>query len=119
MHPISSSVTRLAFYMLLVLAPVAAARCPEPNPSWIVEDDRIDGVVSIEGRPLKHARIELSSPTSHYGAVTDGTGAFLIQNVGIGTYSFTVHGWGKAYIEVRGWQRGGINRPVLLFNSTR
>jgi len=58
-----------------------AARCPEPNPSWVVDDDRIDGVVSVEGQPLKHEKIQLSSSTSHYSAVTDGKGAFLIPNV--------------------------------------
>lgn len=105
--------------LLLVLASVAAAGCPEPNPSWVVDDDRIDGVVRVEGRPLKQAKIQLSSPTAHYSAVTDAEGAFLIPNVALGSYSFVVKGWGEAHIEVKGWHSGGINRPVLLFNSIK
>jgi len=105
---------------MLGLASVAAARCPEPNPSWVV-DDRINGVISVDGRPLKEAKIRLSSstPTQHYTAVTDGEGAFLIPNVVVGRYSFVVKGWGEAHVQVKGWHRGGINRPVLLFDSIK
>jgi hypothetical protein len=117
----SSPVTNMKFVscLLLLLASVAAAQCPEPNPLWVVDDDRIDGVVSLEGRPLKQAKIHLSSPTAHYSAVTDGEGAFLIPNVVLGSYSFVVKGWGEAHIQIKGWHRGGINRPVLLFNSIK
>ena len=114
-------VTSLRFVsclLLVVLTSVAAARCPEPNPSWIVDDDRINGVISVDGRPLKEAKIKLSS-TAHYTAVTDGEGAFLIPNVAVGSYSFVVKGWGEAHLQVRDWHRGGINRPVLLFNSIK
>jgi hypothetical protein len=104
---------------LLVLTSVAAARCPELNPSWVVDDDRIAGVVSVDGRPLKEAKIQLSSPTAHHTAVTDGEGAFLISNVADGSYSFVVKGWGEAHLQVKGWHRGGINRPALLFNSIK
>src|SRR5437763_17125118 len=87
---------------LLIVASVAAGRCPEPNPSWIVDDDRIDAVVSVEGRPLQQAKIQLSSPTAHYSAVTDVEGAFLIPNVTIGSYSFVLKGWGEAHLQVSG-----------------
>jgi hypothetical protein len=121
MSPPLSPVTNMKFVssLLLVLASVAAARCPEPNRSWVVEDDGINGVVSVEGRPLKQANIQLSSSTADYSAVTDAEGAFLIPNVALGSYSFVVKGWGEAHIEVKGWHRGGINRPVLLFNSIK
>ena len=105
--------------LLLVLASFAAAQCPDPNPSWVVEDDTIHGVVLVERRPLKQAKIQLSSPTAHYSSVTDEEGTFLIPNVALGSYSFVVKGWGKAHIQIKGWHRGGINRPVLLFNSIR
>ena len=51
----SSLVTSLRFVscLLLVLTSVAAARCPEPNPLWVVDNDRINGVISVDGRPLK------------------------------------------------------------------
>ena len=104
--------------LILVLASVAAA-CPEPNPSWVVDDDGIDGVVSVEGRPLKQAKIQLSSPTAHYSAVTDAEGAFLIPNLALGSYSFVVKGWGEAHIQIKGWHRGAINRPMLLCNSIK
>ena len=101
----------------LVLASAAAAQCPDPNPSWVVDDDRIDGVVSVEGQPLKHVDIQLASSTTRYSAVTDAEGAFLIPNVALGNYLFVVKGWGEAHMQIKGWHRGGINRPVLLFNS--
>jgi len=105
--------------LLLVLTYVAAARCPELNPSWVVDDDRIAGAISVEGRPLTKAKIQLSSPNAHYIAVTDGQGVFLIPNVAVGSYSFVVKGWGKAHLQVKGWHRGGINSPALLFNSIK
>ena len=105
--------------LLLALASVAAARCPEPNPSWVVDDDRVDGVVSVEGRPLNRAKVELSSPTKNYSVVTDAEGAFLIPHVALGSYSFVVKGWGEAHLQVKGWHRGRINRPVLLFNTIK
>jgi hypothetical protein len=123
MAPESLSVTSLRFgsCLLLVLTSVAAARCPETNPLWVVDNDRINGVMSVDGRPLKKAKIKLSSSTStaHYAAVTDGEGAFLIPNVAVGSYSFVVKGWGEAHLQVKGWHRGGINRPVLLFKSIK
>ena len=88
--------------VLLLLASVGAAQCPEPNPAWVVDDDRVEGIVSVEGRPMKHAKIQLSSPTVHYSAVTDAKGAFLIPNVAFGSYSFVVKGWGEAHIQIRG-----------------
>jgi hypothetical protein len=102
---------------LLLLTSFAAAHCPEP--SWVVDDDRIGGVVLKEGQPLKHAMVQLSSPVQEYSAITDEKGAFLIRGVAVGKYSFAVKGWGEAHLEVRGWHRGAINRPVLLFSSTR
>jgi hypothetical protein len=94
----------------------AAMRCPD-NPSWIVDDDRIDAVVSVKGRPLKHAEVRLSSSNQEYRAITDRGGAFLIPNVAVGSYSFRVQGWGEAHLEVKGWHRRAINRPVLFFSS--
>jgi hypothetical protein len=110
---------RFVSCLLFVLTSVAAARCPKLNPSWVVDDDRIAGVISVDGRPLKEAKIQLSSPTAHYIAVTDGEGVFLIPNVAVGRYSFVVKGWGEAHLQVKGWHRGGINRPALLFNSIK
>jgi hypothetical protein len=106
-----------SLFLLILLASVAAARCPPPVPSWVVDDDRIDAVVSVEGLPLKQATIQLFSPNAHYSAVTDSKGAFLISNVAVGNYSFVIKEWGEAHLQVRGWRRGGINRPVLLLNS--
>ncbi|MBV9147657.1 MAG: carboxypeptidase regulatory-like domain-containing protein [Acidobacteria bacterium] len=109
---------KFVFGLILTLTfSAAAARCPEPNPSWVVDDDRIDGIVSIEGRPLKRANIQLSSAARTYRAVTDAKGAFLIPSVAVGSYTFVAHGWGKAHLEIKGWHRGAINRPVLSFNS--
>ena len=103
----------------LVLGSAAAAQCPDLNPSWVVDNDRIDGVVSVEGQPLKHVNIRLASSTARYSAVTDADGTFLIPNVPLGNYLFLVKGWGKAHIQIKGWHRGGINRPVLLFNLAK
>jgi hypothetical protein len=33
-----------------------------------------------------------------------------------GKYSVTVKGWGERQLEVKGWQRGKINRPGLFFS---
>jgi hypothetical protein len=106
---------KIVSLLLLISAPFATTRCPIS--SWSVEDDRIDGIVAVEGRPLKHVRVQLSSSVQKYSAVTDSVGRFLIPNVPVGGYAFTVRGWGKAHLEVKGWHRGGINRPVLYFNS--
>ena len=103
--------------IILLLLTSTAAHCPDP--SWIVDDDRIDGVVSKEGQPLKHARVQLSSPMHEYHTMTDDKGEFLIEGVAVGKYLFVVKGWGKAHLDVRGWHRGAINRPVLLFNTIR
>ena len=110
---------RFVSCLLLVLTSVAAARCPELNPSWVVDDDRIAGVISVDGRPLKKAKIQLSSPARTLHCCYDGEGVFLIPNVADGSYSFVVKGWGKAHLQVKGWHRGGINRPALLFNSIK
>ena len=102
--------------LCFILMYFAAVRCAEPNPAWIVDDDRIDGVLSVEGRPLEHAEVKLSSSSQQYRAMTDTRGAFLIPNVAVGSYSFRVQGWGEAHLEVKGWHRGAINRPVLFFS---
>jgi len=102
---------------LLLLTSFAAASCPEP--SWVVDDDRIAGVVSKEGQPVKLATVQLSSSSEEYSVITDEKGAFLIPSVAVGKYSFAVKGWGEAHLEVRGWHRGTINRPVLLFSSMK
>jgi hypothetical protein len=101
--------------VLLLLAPFAAAQC-EKN-SWIIEDDGIAGVVSKEGKPVKHATVHLSSPDHEYSVVTDNDGRFSIWPVPVGKYSFAVKGWGEGELEVQGWRRGGINRPALLFSK--
>ena len=101
--------------VFLLLASLAAGQC-EKN-SWIVEDDRIAGVVSKEGKPVKHATVRLSSPDHEYSAVTDSDGSFLIWPVPVGKYSFAVKGWGEGELQVDGWHRGGINRPALLFSK--
>ena len=103
----------------LVLASAAATHCPDLNPSWVVDDDRINGVVSVEGQTLKHVNIQVTSAIASYSAGTDAEGAFLIPNVALGNYLFVVKGWGEAHIQIKGWHRGGINRPVLLFNSAK
>ena len=101
--------------LLLLLASLAAAQC-EKN-SWIVEDDEIVGVVSKEGKPVKHATVRLSSTDQEYRAVTDSDGWFKIWHVPVGKYSFAVKGWGEGELQVQGWHRGGINRPALLFSK--
>jgi hypothetical protein len=55
---------------LLLLSTFAAAQCDKAD--WIIEDDGIAGVVSREGKPLKHATVHLSSSDREYNAVTDG-----------------------------------------------
>jgi hypothetical protein len=74
--------------VLLLLTSFAATHCAEP--SWVVEDDRIDGLVSKEGQALTHAMVQLSSPPQEYSAITDEKGAFLIRGVAVGKYSFAV-----------------------------
>ena len=101
--------------VLLLLASLAAAQC-ERN-TWIVEDDGIAGIVSKEGKPVKHAAVRLSSPDHKYSAVTDSDGSFLVWPVPVGKYSFAVKGWGEGELQVLGWHRGGINRPTLLFSK--
>ena len=102
--------------LLLLLTSLIAARCPEP--SWVVDDDRIFAIVSREGQPVKHAMVQLASPDQRYNATTDENGRFLIPAVAVGKYTLVVKGWGEALLEVRGWKRGAINRPVLLLSST-
>jgi hypothetical protein len=102
---------------MLLLLSFTGVHCPDP--SWIVDDDRIDGIVEREGQPLKHARVQLSSSVQEYHAITDEKGAFLIRDVAVGKYSFVIKGWGEAQLDIRGWHRGAINRPVLLFLSMR
>jgi hypothetical protein len=51
-----------------------------------------------------------------YKAVTDVEGRFSIWPVPAGKYSFAIKGWGEHQLEVKGWQRGKINRPVLFFS---
>jgi hypothetical protein len=113
----SGMAAKIVWLLLFISAPFAATQCP--NSSWVVEDDRIDGIVAVEGRSLKHVKVQLSSSVQKYSAVTDSVGRFLIPRVPVGSYAFTVKGWGKAHLDVKGWHRGGINRPVLYFNSVR
>lgn len=105
----------MSLAVLLLLALLAAPQCD--NNSWIVEDDGIAGVVSNEGKPVKHATVHLSSSDHEYRAVTDKDGRFSIWPVPVGKYSFAVKGWGESELEVHGWHRGGINRPGLLFSK--
>jgi hypothetical protein len=102
---------KLAF--LLLLTSLAAAQCEKT--SWVVDDDGIAGVVSKEGKALKHAKVQLSAPDREYSAITDDEGMFSIWPVALGKYSFAVKGWGEGQLEVQGWHRGGINRPGLHF----
>jgi hypothetical protein len=100
--------------VLLLLSSFAAAQCDKA--AWTIEDDGIAGVVSREGKPLKHATVHLSSSDREYNAVTDVEGRFSIWPVPAGKYSFAVKGWGERQLEVTGWQRGKINRPGLFFS---
>ena len=99
--------------ILLLLSSFAAAQCNKT--AWVVEDDGIAGVVSNEGRPVKHARVQLLSADRKYNAVTDGEGRFSISPVPAGEYSFAVKGWGEHRMEVKSSRRGRINRPNLAF----
>ena len=100
--------------VLLLLSSFAAAQCD--NAAWVIEDDGIAGVVSKEGKPVNHAKVQLSSSDREYNAVTDGEGRFSIWPVPVGRYSFAVKGWGERRLEVKSWQRGKINHPGLLFS---
>jgi len=100
--------------VLLLLSSFAAAQCDKA--AWIIEDDGIAGVVSREGKPVKRATVHLSSSDREYNAVTNGEGRFSIWPVPAGKYSFAVKGWGERQLEVKGWQRGKINRPGLFFS---
>jgi hypothetical protein len=71
---------------------LAAAQCEKA--SWVVDDDGVAGVVSREGKPLKHAKVRLFSAEREYSAITDDKGWFSIWPVALGQYSFTVKGWG-------------------------
>jgi len=75
----------------------------------------VSGIVSKEGKPVKHAKVHLASSEHEYNAIRDGDGRFSIWPVPLGKYSFAVKGWGEAELEVKGWHRGKINRPALLF----
>lgn len=108
---------KLAALLLLICESLAAAQCPKP--SWVIDDDRVDGIIAVQGRPAKHAQVRLSSPVRDYTAITDSAGRFLIPKVPVGGYVLSVKGWGKAHLDIKGWHRGGINRPVLQFNSIR
>jgi hypothetical protein len=99
--------------VLLLVASLATAQCEKA--SWMIDDDGIAGVVSNEGKPLKHARVHLSAPDREYNAITDNKGVFSIWPVALGRYSFAVDGWGHGQLEVRGWHRGGANQPGLDF----
>jgi Carboxypeptidase regulatory-like domain len=101
--------------ILLLLSSFAAAQCDDG--AWIIADDGIAGVVSKEGKPVKHATVHLSSSDREFSAVTDGEGRFSIWPVPVGKYSFAVKGWGERHLEVKGWQRGKINRAGLLFSK--
>jgi hypothetical protein len=100
--------------VLLLLTSFAAAQCERTT--WVVEDDGVAGIVSKEGKPVKHATVRLSSPDRQYSAVTDSDGKFSIWPVLLGKYSLAVKGWGEGQVEVQGWHRGKINRPGLLFS---
>lgn len=99
--------------VLLLLSSLAAAQCDKA--AWTIEDDGITGVVSKEGKPVKHAKVHLSSSDREYNAVTDDEGRFSIWPVAAGKYSFAVRGWGERQLEVKSWNRGKINRPGLSF----
>ena len=99
--------------VLLLLTSLAAAQCEKA--SWVVDDDGIHGVVSKEGKPLKHAKVHLFAPDREYSAIKDDEGIFSIWPVALGKYSFAVNGWGEGQLEVQGWHRGGMNRPGLHF----
>jgi hypothetical protein len=103
--------------VLLLLSSFAPAQCDKA--AWIIEDDGIAGVVSREGKPVKHATVRLSSSDREYNAVTNGEGRFSIWPVPAGEYSFAVKGWGERQLEVKGWQRGKINRPGLFFSRQK
>jgi hypothetical protein len=99
--------------VLLLLTSLAAAQCAKA--CWVVDDDGVAGVISKEGKPLKHAKVHLSAGDREYSSITDDQGMFSILPVALGQYSFAVEGWGEAQLEVHGWHRGGINRPGLHF----
>ncbi|HVR22199.1 MAG TPA: carboxypeptidase-like regulatory domain-containing protein [Candidatus Polarisedimenticolia bacterium] len=98
---------------LFLLTALSGAQCDKAV--WVVDDDGIAGGVSTEGKPVKHAIVHLSSQDREYTAITDEEGGFSIWPVALGTYSFAVKGWGEAQLEVKGWHRGGMNRPGLQF----
>jgi hypothetical protein len=101
--------------VLLLLASLTTAQC-EKN-SWIIEKDGITGVVSKEGKPVRHATVHLSSPNHEYNTETDSDGRFSIWPVPVGKYSFAVKGWGEGEVEMQGWHHRGIQRPALLFSK--
>jgi hypothetical protein len=103
--------------ILLLLTSFAAARCPEPL--WVIYDDRIGGVVSKEGQPLKHVNIQLFSSTQEYRAITDDKGGFLIPAVAVGKYAFAVNGWGRHIWRLGDGIEGQSIVPLFLFSSTR
>jgi hypothetical protein len=100
---------------LLLLSSFAVAQCDKAG--WIIEDDGVTGVVSREGKAVRHATVHLSSSDREYNAVTDGEGRFSIWPVPAGEYSFAVKDWGEHQLEVKSWQRGKINRPGLVFSK--
>ena len=101
--------------VLLLLASLATAQCEKNN--WIIEDDGTAGIVSKEGKPVRHATVHLSSPDHEHTTVTDSDGRFSIWPVPVGKYSFAVKGWGEGEVGVQGWHHRGIHRPALLFSK--
>lgn len=100
---------------VLLLSSLATAQCDKS--AWIIEDDGIAGVVTMEGNPVRHAAVHLSSSGLEYKAVTDGEGRFSIRPVPAGNYSFAITRWGKHQLQVKAWERGKINRPGLVFSK--
>ena len=106
---------KLAALLLLICGSMQADQCPKA--SWVIEDDRVDGIIAVEGRPVTHALVRVSSPVRNYSAVTDSAGRFLVPKVPVGGYALFVKGWGKAHLDVKGWHRGAS--IAQCFSSTQ
>ena len=79
-----------------------AQHCPDPNSKWAsIGGDTINGSVSLQQRPLKFAKVQLSynSKVTWVGSTDDG-GSFHVKGLRPGTYHLAVRGWGTTTIRI-------------------
>ena len=87
---------------IMLSAACYAQSCPDPKMQRAaIGGDTINGVVTLEQKPLKFAQVRLlfNGKTTWVGS-TNGIGSFEIKGLRPGTYRLTVKGWGSTTIRV-------------------